>query len=111
MPKPENFYKIDQFEFNEKDNEYILEVCTTHSGNVWIFPKFDTDYVLYIKIDWDSEFSSWTLKRAPIGDGMNYSLVKSAEYFGIRHYKTQTDFINFVKRICEVYKPFFNSNT
>ena len=111
MPKPTNFHKIDQFEFNDTDSQYRLEVCMTHSDNVWIFPKHDTLYALYIKIDWqNSQFPSWTLKRALIGDGMNFSLVKGAEYFGIQHYKTQTNFIDFVKRICEVYKPFFNSN-
>ena len=28
----------------------------------------------------------------------------------LRDYKTQFDFVNFIKRICEVYNPFFNSN-
>lgn len=111
MPKPINFYKIDQFEFNDTDSQYRLEVCGTHSDNVWIFPMYETDYAFYIKIDWqNSQFPSWTLKRALIGDGMNFSLVKGAEYFGKQHYKTQFDFVNFIKRICEVYKPFFNSN-
>ena len=110
MPKPENFYKINDFEFNDNNAQYRLEVCLDDSQSVWIFPKHDTEYAFYIKIDWDSEFPSWTLKRARIGDGMNFSLVKSAEYFGIQHYKTQYDFVNFVKRICEVYNPFFNSN-
>ena len=108
MPKPTNFHKIDQFEFNDTDSQYRLEVCMNDSNSVWIFPTDFGNYALYIKIDWDSEFPSWTLKRVLVGDGTNFSLVKGAEYLGIQHYKTQYDFVNFVKRICEVYKNAFN---
>ena len=110
MAKPTNFHKIDQFEFNDNNTQYKLEACMHNDGSVWIFPKdVNTKYALYINIDWhNSQFKSWTLKRVLVGDGMNFSLVKGAEYFGKQHYKTQFDFINFVKRICEVYKDSFN---